>query len=113
MNQRLTGLTIDVAQPPNWISPTRFWYRKSVTGGNQFVLVDASTAQKRAPFDHARLAASLTSAARPDTAYTAATLPFSTFAFVNDSIAIDADANGSRWRCTLADYGCTRVGTAR
>ena len=112
VNQRLTGLTIDVAQAPTWIGPTRFWYRKSVSGGNQFMLVDAQTAEKRAPFDHARLATALTSAASPRTAYTATTLPFVEFALVNNDSAVDVDANGSRWRCTLGDYSCTRVGLA-
>ena len=33
VSQRLTGLTVNVAQDPTWIGPTRFWYRKSVKGG--------------------------------------------------------------------------------
>ena len=112
VSQRLAGLTVNVAQTPSWIGPTRFWYRVSVKGGNQFVLVDAPTAEKRASFDHARLATALTSAAGPRIAYSATTLPFSEFAFVDNDAAIEVDANGSRWRCTLADYGCARVGVA-
>jgi hypothetical protein len=30
VNQRLAGLTVNVAEAPTWIGPTRFWYRKSV-----------------------------------------------------------------------------------
>ena len=112
INQRFTGLTVDVAQTPTWVGPTRFWYRKSVKGGNQFVLVDAPTGEKRAPFDHAKLAAALTTASAPRNAYTATTLPFTEFALVNNDGAIEADANGSRWRCGLADYACSRVGAA-
>ena len=82
INQRLAGLTVDIAQTPTWIGPTRFWYRKSVKGGNQFVMVDAPTGEKRAPFDHARLATALTSAAAPRAPYTATTLPFTEFTFV-------------------------------
>src|SRR5688572_28804826 len=110
VNEQLARLTVDVAQQPTWLGPTRFWYRKSVRGGNQFVLVDAATAAKRAPFDHARLAAALTSVARPDSAYTAIRLPFQTFTLANDDAAVEVDANSSRWRCTLADYACTRIG---
>ena len=129
VNQRLAGLTVDVAQPPTWIGPARFWYRKSVKGGNQFVLVDATTAEKRSPFDHGRLAAALTSAAAPAKAYTATTLPFTEFTLVgperergaadtaaegrrvsNAESSVQVDANGSRWRCSLADYTCTRIG---
>ena len=73
INQRLNGLTVDVAQAPTWLGPTRFWYRKSVKGGNQFVLVDAPSGEKRAPFDHARLATAISSVATPRAPYTATT----------------------------------------
>ena len=112
VNRQLAGLTVNVAQTPTWIGPTRFWYRKSVKGGNEFVLVDATTGAKRAPFDHARLAAALSSAAGGK--YTATTLPFSEFSFVGDgNSAIEMDAGDSRWRCTLDQYQCTKVGEAR
>src|SRR5215510_10896440 len=111
VNQEIANLTVDVAQTPTWIGGDRFWYRKSVKGGNQFVLVGAATGQKSAPFDHARLATALTSAASPRTPFTATTLPFTEFSFAGDG-AIEADANGSRFRCTLSDYSCSRVGAA-
>src|SRR5262245_51469185 len=111
VNQEIANLTVDVAQTPTWIGGDRFWYRKSVKGGNQFVLVAAATGQKSAPFDHARLATALTSAASPRTPFTATTLPFTEFSFAGDG-AIEADANGSRFRCTLSDYSCSRVGAA-
>src|SRR5262245_27547923 len=62
VNQKLAGLTVNVAQLPTWTSPTRFWYRKSVKGGNEFVVVDAATGQKSPAFDHTRLASALSSA---------------------------------------------------
>src|SRR6185436_16670752 len=94
-----------------WIDGSRFWYRKSVKGGNQFVLVDAATGEKKAPFDHARLATALTGAASAQTPFTALTLPFTEFTFAGADV-IEADANGSRWRCTFANYSCTRIGNA-
>lgn len=39
VSQRLAGLTVNVAQVPTWIGSDRFWYRKSVKGGNEFVMV--------------------------------------------------------------------------
>src|SRR5262245_66262363 len=77
VNQRLANLTVDVAQAPTWIGGDRFWYRKSVKGGNQFVLVDGTTGQKSAPFDHARLATAVASAASPRTPVTAMAHPVS------------------------------------
>jgi hypothetical protein len=56
--ERTRDLVIDVAEAPNWISESnRFWYRKSVEGGDRFVLVDPTVPEKRPAFDHARLAA--------------------------------------------------------
>ena len=109
---RLEGLTVGVAEAPTWVDDTnRFWYRRSVTGGNEFVLVDAATQQKQSAFDHARLATGLSSAIGQE--YTALTLPFRTFEYVLDGQAIEADAGDLRWRCSLSDYACDRIGEAR
>src|SRR5215813_9535116 len=57
-------LPINVMERANWIDKTRqFWYRKTVKGGSEFVLVDAETLSRKPAFDHERLAASLSSAA--------------------------------------------------
>src|SRR6476646_8835810 len=64
LRDRIQNKVYDVAEPPTWIAGSaRFWYRKSVPGGNQFVLVDPATSSKTAAFDHGRLAAALSSAA--------------------------------------------------
>src|SRR5262249_6055357 len=84
INQRFNNLTVGVVQGgPNWISGTdRFWYRVTVNGGAQFVTVDPDAWTKQPAFDHARLATGLSTAAGGQ--YTAITLPFNTFAFVNN-----------------------------
>ncbi|MGD8277157.1 MAG: DPP IV N-terminal domain-containing protein, partial [Gemmatimonadota bacterium] len=111
LNERFQGLVIDAPGTPAFIGDTdRFWYRKSVRGGNEFVLVDATTREKRPAFDHARLAATL-SAAR-DTTYTALDLPFTRISFVDGEQSIEFAAADSLWRCTLADYACRRTGPA-
>lgn len=111
VSQRLAGLTVNVAQVPTWIGSDRFWYRKSVKGGNEFVMVDAATGEKRPAFDHARLATALSNAASAH--YTAVTLPFSEFTYEDrNGGAIDVDAGASRYRCSLAEYQCTRIGAA-
>ena len=93
IRQRLEGLTIGVPETPNWISDTnRSWYRRSVTGGNDFVLVDAATQQKQPASDHARLATGLSTATR------------------QDGQAIEADVGDTRWRCSLGDFACDSIG---
>ncbi len=132
LNQRINNKVYDVAEAPVWIDgSSKFWYRKSVKGGNQFVLVDPAAPAKAAAFDHARLATAISTAASGQ--YTAVTLPFSTFTFVDNMQAIEfaiggagragggaggraggAPAGGAadtapRYRCSLADYTCARV----
>ncbi|HEY4307475.1 MAG TPA: prolyl oligopeptidase family serine peptidase [Gemmatimonadaceae bacterium] len=110
VNQRLAGLTVDVAQTPVWIGSTKFSYRKSVKGGSQFVVVDAATGAKTVAFDHARLATALSSAS--GATYTALTLPFTELAFTDDGSAIQFDVRDAHYSCTLADYRCARAGAA-
>src|SRR5688572_29357948 len=124
IRERTQGLVVDVAEPPVWIEGVpKFWYRKSVPGGNSFVLVDAAAASKAPAFDHARLAATLSTVANGK--YTAVTLPFTTFQFVDNQQAIEFSVGGgapgrgggtagggapaARWRCSLSTYECTRV----
>ena len=91
-NVRTRGLVVDVAEGPNWIEETsRFWYRKTVDGGNTFVLVDAETLAKGPSFDHRKVAASLNTVRfdslqaeeQAGDTLTAITLPFTTFEFVD------------------------------
>jgi dipeptidyl aminopeptidase/acylaminoacyl peptidase len=109
----VNGLTTGVVQGGvNWIGNTnRFWYRVTTRGGSQFVLVDADAWTRQPVFDHDRLATALSSAANAQ--FTGITLPFTTFGYVNDGNAIEFDGNEWRYRCTLADYVCTRIGAAQ
>ncbi len=50
---------------PHWIEKTsRFWYRKAGPSGTEFILVDATQNTSAPAFDHAKLAASLSRAAK-------------------------------------------------
>jgi hypothetical protein len=44
--------------------------------------------------------------------YTATTLPFTTFTFVDGEGAIDVAVDGANWRCTVSPVGCARLGDA-
>ena len=123
---KLQGLAINIPERPNWIGTTsRFWYRKSVIGGNEFVLVDAETLTKKPAFDHERLASSLSAAAGEK--YTALKLPFNSISFVDNEKAIEftvgefpgfgfgpptaGAGSGPRWKCDLSDYSCKKLPT--
>jgi len=108
---RFQALAVNLPDRATWIEKTtRFWYRKSVKGGNEFVLVDAETLARKSAFDHERLAASLSAASSAK--LTALTLPFTSITFVDDERGIQFVAAGSTWKCDLADYSCKKTGPA-
>jgi dipeptidyl aminopeptidase/acylaminoacyl peptidase len=132
LGRRTEGLAYNVPANPTWIEKsTRFWYRKTVKGGNEFVLVDAATKIKAPAFDHAKLATALSTATSQT--YTALELPFTTFDFVDKEQAIEfavvppgggragggggggrqgggaPGATQPRYRCSLTDYTCARA----
>ena len=108
LRTKFQGLAVNIPERPNWIEKTpRFWYRKSVKGGNEFVLVDAEKAVKKPAFDQAKLAAALSAAAKEK--YTAVTLPFSTFTYVDNEKSIEFAIGDSKWKCDLLKYICVKV----
>ena len=110
LRERFQGLAVNIPENANAVPNTsRFWYRKSVQGGNEFVLVDAETLAKKPAFDHEKLAAALSTANNGK--YNARTLPFSTFRFVENERSIEFTLGGSTWRCDLQDYACKATHT--
>jgi len=124
---KIQGLAINIMERPTWIEKTsRFWFRKSVKGGNEFVVMDAATLTKAPAFDHARLAATLAatigtaaptkpsltaeSSAASAEKITAVTLPFTTFRFADEGKAVEFEALEFRWRCELSDYSVKKLG---
>src|SRR5262245_40904252 len=87
VTERTDGLVLDLAETPHWIPGNKFWYRKTVKGGAEFVLVDSASAQRRPAFDHDKVATVLGTATKHS--YTATTLPFTTIGFVDGEGAID------------------------
>lgn len=110
LNKKYQGLAVDVVEAMHWLpNSSRLWYRKAVTGGNAFVLVDVATKMKQPAFDHEKVAAAISN----DSAkFTAVTLPFTTFDYVDNETAIGFVADHSIWRCTLDGYKCARTGPA-
>jgi hypothetical protein len=109
IDQRFEGLVVDVMEDPHWIEDSdRFWYRKSVTGGARFVLVDAVAGTKEPAFDHARLASGLSAASGLE--YGATALPFEEFTYEEDGGHITFSVEGTGWRCSLTDHRCVDTG---
>ncbi len=109
LRSRFQGRVVNVAEGPVWLpASTKLVYRKSVKGGTEFVMVDATTAQKTPAFDHARLATALGTASSGR--YTPITIPNS-LNFVEGDTAVEVAVDSVRWRCGLGTYVCTRAVT--
>ncbi|MHB8095026.1 MAG: DPP IV N-terminal domain-containing protein [Candidatus Aminicenantales bacterium] len=94
-----------------WIDKTsRFWYRKTVKGGFEYVVVDASAASKKAAFDQEKMATAL--AALLGEKVESKNLPFDAIRFTNDEKSIEFDIRDSKYACDLTSYACTKVGPA-
>ena len=111
LSGKASALVKNLPERATWIDATnRFWYRRAVSGGHDFVSVDATTLQKSPAFDHARLATSLSTASRKK--IEALKLPFTTFQFTNNSSSIEFTVEDVRWKVTLNDYACQNLGLA-
>lgn len=108
LREKYVSLADNLPERANWIGQTsRFWYRKAVKGGNEFVLVDAGTLAKRPAFDHERLATALSTATGEK--HAALKLPFQQINFVDNEKVIEFIVGETRWRCDLADYSVKKL----
>ena len=108
LSDKYEHLTVNAPDAATWIAgSSRFYYRKSVKGGHQFVMMDAANQQRRPAFDHERLAAALSTAAGGT--YTAVRLPFSEVSFTDGEKRLDFSIERARWQCELATFACKQT----
>ncbi len=108
MGYNTAPLVLHTMGRPTWLPDERFWYRTTTADGSAFVLFDPAKKTGQPAFDHAKLAAALSSATgRPADA---AHLPFVDFEFSADGHAISVLVRGKRWRCDLDAYQCAAEG---
>src|SRR5258706_6256264 len=101
-----SGLVTGLVATPTWLDGSRFWYRTTVVGGGQFILVDAAKQTRGPAFDHQQLAGALSRAA--DTTVTAFALPL---------VGIEPDGllfqlGRRRFRCDPARAACAASAAA-
>ena len=111
LREKYQWSAVNVPVRVNWIGKsTRFWYAKLVKGGQEYVIVNAETLEKKPAFDHAKLAEALAAVLPPGQAkITALRLPFNDIAFVDDERALEFGDNAARWRCDLTNYTCKKA----
>jgi dipeptidyl aminopeptidase/acylaminoacyl peptidase len=111
LQEKFNDLVVDMPSQATWIEEShRFWYRKSVTGGHEFHLLNADTLKKEIAFDHEKLAASLSKVLDEDV--DPKKLPIRSFAFVNEGKAIEFDIGPWKYKCDLTTYECEKTGEA-
>ena len=87
---KVRKLVFDTSVTPRWLEKSdRFWYAYQTREGRRFMFVDPIKKTKAPLFDHAKMAASLTSITRIP--YDAQHLPFSTVRFVRNDAAFEFD----------------------
>src|SRR5437870_4427468 len=88
--QKVGRLVFDTTVTPRWLETSdRFWYPYQTREGRKFYLVDPVKKSKAPLFDHAKMAATLTSITREP--YDAQHLPFSTVKFVKKDAVFQFD----------------------
>jgi dipeptidyl aminopeptidase/acylaminoacyl peptidase len=108
LRAKFQPLALNVVDRGGWIGKTtRYWYRKSVAGGNEYWIVDAANTEKKIAFDHAKLAAAL--AAASGEKIDALNLPFFFVSFSEDGKAVEFFAAGARWSCDFSTYACKKL----
>lgn len=95
---------------PEWLEGDRFWYRNTVPGGAEFILVDPARGTRQRAFDHARLAAALSQATGQS--YGELELPFRRFELAADGRSIVVTVAGRSWRCDIRRYRCAAEAAA-
>lgn len=111
LREKFQFLAVGAVDRSGWIEKTsRFWYKKTVKGGTEFVVMDAESLVKKTAFDHQKLAASLSAASGEK--YSALNLPFMALFFMDNEKALEFEAGDFRWRCELSDYSVKKVGPA-
>lgn len=113
ISSTLAPLFVNMPSSPEWLDgTTQFWYRKTVSGGNAWVLVNAANASKAPLFDHARLATAVSTVT--GATFTALTLPFTTTAsklkVTANVTSLRFNRDSSGYRCDLQQYVCARTG---
>ena len=97
---------------PHWLpGHRRFWYRNDLAGGaREFVLVDAAKGERKAAFNHARLAEALGKATGKE--IKSERLPLDQLEFGEGDAVLFFSSDGKWWQCDLQSYAVRETNRA-
>ena len=104
MSYNTTPLVFNAAVRATWLPEDRLWYRNLGPTGTEFILVDSARGTRAPAFDHAKVAAALSSAAGKT--YEAAKLPFNQLTWSADRSSFTSLVEGKRWTCDVQGKQC-------
>ncbi|MFD1874390.1 S9 family peptidase [Hymenobacter bucti] len=99
MGYNTQALVDGAAGQPHWLAGDRFWYRVLTARGSEYVLVDPARKTRTAAFDHAKLAAALSTATGKT--YEANRLPYLDPTFSPDGKSVSFAVAGKNWQYDL------------
>jgi len=105
MGYNTNPLVLRAGVRATWLPGERFWYQVTTENGNEFMLVDPARGTRGPAFDHAKVAAALSTAA--GTKYDAFKLPFQQTDFSADGKTISFNVERRRWTCDVQGNQCT------
>jgi dipeptidyl aminopeptidase/acylaminoacyl peptidase len=107
LHEKYRGLVLHQPDHVAWIEGTdSFIYRRTITGGYEFIAVDAGTQAMKPAFDHVRLASVLSKALGEE--IQPAKLPFEELRFEESGTVFRFRHGGAFWHCDLAAYTCEK-----
>ncbi|MFC1555244.1 DPP IV N-terminal domain-containing protein [candidate division KSB1 bacterium] len=106
-----SSLVTGTMSGPVWMTDGLLQYRKTVPGGNEFVLVNPEDGTKTSPFDQERLAGALSDVTGTD--YEAISLPFTQFEFADNGNSITFETRGMKYKCDLQSFRITELEEVR
>ena len=104
MSYNTAPLVFNAAVRATWLPEDRLWYRNLAPTGTEFILVDSARGTRAPAFDHAKVAAALSSAAGKT--YEAAKLPFNQLTWSADRSSFTSLVEGKRWTCDVQGKQC-------
>jgi dipeptidyl aminopeptidase/acylaminoacyl peptidase len=111
LNYNTTPLVSSGPVRATWLPGDRFWYRNTTAAGSEFLLVDAAKGTRAPAFNHAAVAASLTTAmGKP---VSATQLPFQQITMTADNLSFSFDSGDKRWTCDLQGRQCAAADRSR
>jgi dipeptidyl-peptidase-4 len=106
LRQTMGELAFGIGVRPTFLDDGTFWYRVAVPGGHEFILVDPDERRREPAFNQERLVVGMNRLT--GVSYPPLELPFTTFRFVRNGVAIQFTAGDVDMVCELRAYTCQR-----